>query len=93
LFSTFASALVIATSTRILTYLVTCLALPALRRRRDVTAPLFNLKAGVPIAVTCVAVLLFLLFQSSWTELAMLVAVSGAGLIPWWLTGSRAVAR
>jgi amino acid transporter len=89
LLSTFASALVIATSTRILTYLVTCLALPALRRRRDVTAPLFNLKVGVPIAVTCVAVLLFLLFQSSWTELAMLVAVSGAGLIPWWLTGSR----
>jgi APA family basic amino acid/polyamine antiporter len=33
LFSTFAGALVIATSKRILTYLVTCLALPMLRRR------------------------------------------------------------
>jgi amino acid transporter len=49
-FSTFTAALVIATSTRILTYLVTCLALPVLRRRRDVTAPLFELRAGVPIA-------------------------------------------
>ena len=38
-FSTFTGALVIATSTRILTYLVTCLALPVLRRQRDVAAP------------------------------------------------------
>ena len=92
-FSTFAGALVIATSTRILTYLVTCLALPVLRRRRDVTAPSFELRAGVPIAVACAVVLVLLLFQSSWTELATLVGVSAAGLLPWWLTRSRAVAQ
>ena len=84
-FSTFAGALVIATSTRIVTYLVTCLALPVLRGRRDLTAPLFELRAGVPIAVACTAVLVFLLFQSSWTELATLVGVSAAGLLPSWL--------
>jgi basic amino acid/polyamine antiporter, APA family len=85
LFSTFAGALVIATSTRVVTYLVTCLALPALRRRSDVPAALFQLRAGVPIAVACTLVLVFLLFQSSWVELATLVAVSAAGLVPWWL--------
>lgn len=83
LFSTFAGALVIATSTRILTYLVTCLALPTLRRRRDVAPPLFELRAGVPIAVACAVALTFLLFQSSWTELATLVGVSAAGFLPW----------
>jgi basic amino acid/polyamine antiporter, APA family len=56
-FSTFTGALVIATPTRILTYLVTCLALPVLRRQRDVAAPLFELRAGVPIAVACTVVL------------------------------------
>ena len=81
--------LTLATSTRVLTYLVTCLALPVLRRRREVTAPLFELRAGVPIAVTCAAVLSFLLFRSSWTELATLVGVSAAGLLPWWLFGSH----
>ena len=88
-FSTFTGALVIATSTRILTYLVTCLALPVLRRRRDVTAPLFELTAGVPLAAACTVMLASLLFQSSWTELATLVGVSAAGVLPWWLARSR----
>ena len=92
-FSTFTGALVIATSTRILTYLVTCLALPVLRRQRDVAAPLFELRAGVPIAVACTVVLASLMFQSSWTELATLVGVSAAGLLPWWLARSRALAE
>jgi basic amino acid/polyamine antiporter, APA family len=85
LFSTFATALVIATSTRVITYLVTCLALPALRRRSDVPAALFELRAGVPLAWSCALVLVFLLFQSSWRELATLAAVAAAGLLPWWL--------
>jgi basic amino acid/polyamine antiporter, APA family len=88
-FSTFAGALVIATSTRIVTYLITCLALPVLRGRRDLTAPLFELRAGVPIAVACTAVLVFLLLQSSWTELATLVGVSAAGLLPSWLAAFK----
>ena len=92
-FSTFTGALVIATSTRILTYLVTCLALPVLRRQRDVAAPLFELRAGVPIAVACTVVLASLMLQSSWTELATLVGVSAAGLLPWWLARSRGLAE
>ena len=88
-FSTFTGALVIATSTRIVTYLVTCLALPVLRWRREVPAPLFELRAGVPIAVGCTVMLMFLLFQSSWMELATLVGLSAAGLLPWWLARSR----
>ena len=92
-FSTFTAALVIATSTRILTYLVTCLALPVLRGRREVATPLFELTAGVPIAVACAVVLVFLLFQSSWTELATLVGVSAAGLLPWWLARRAGASR
>ena len=88
-FSTFTGALAIATSTRILTYLVTCVALPVLRRQRDVPAPLFVLRAGVPIAVASTVVLTVLMFQSSWTELVTLVGVSTAGLLPWSLARSR----
>jgi amino acid transporter len=89
LFSSFAGVLVIATSTRILTYLVTCVALPVLRRRPDVPPPLFEFRAGVPIAVACTVMLSALLFQSSWTELMTLVGVSAAGVLPWWLGRSR----
>lgn len=89
LFSTFTGALVIATSTRVLTYLVTCMALPVLRRRREVTAPMFTLPVGVPISMVCTVVLAFLLFQSSWTELATLIGVTAAGLLPWGLARSR----
>ena len=92
IFSTFTGALAIATSTRILTYLVTCVALPVLRRQRDVPAPLFVLRAGVPIAVASTVVLTVLMFQSSWTELVTLVAVSTAGLLPWSLARSRGLA-
>jgi amino acid transporter len=87
LFSTFASALVIATSTRVLTYLVPCLALPILRRRADVPAALFHVPGGVAIAVGSSVLLGFLLFQSSWTELATLAAVSAVGLLPWAIRG------
>jgi amino acid transporter len=89
LFSTFAGVLVIATSTRILTYLVTCVALPVLRRRPDVPPPLFEFRAGVPIAVACTVMLSALLFQSSWTELMTLVGVTVAGALPWWLGRAR----
>jgi len=55
-----------------------------LRRRREVTAPMFKLRAGVPIAVACTVVLAFLLFQSSWTELATLADLRhGNGVLPW----------
>ena len=90
LFSTFATALVIATSTRVLTYLVTCLALIALRRRPDVPAALFHLRAGGAIAAMCTVLLVFLLVQSSWVELATLAAVSAVGLVPWIVTRRQA---
>jgi hypothetical protein len=47
--------------------------------------PFFGLRASVPIAVACAVALTLLLFQSNWTELATLVGVSAAGLLPWWL--------
>lgn len=89
LFSTFAGALLIATATRVLTYLITCLALIALRRQPAVTAPAFHLPFGVPIAWTCSLILVFLLFQSTMTELLMLLAVGAAGLVPWYLLRGR----
>jgi amino acid transporter len=89
LFSTFATALVIATSTRVLTYLVSCVALPVLRRRADVPAALFRVRAGDAVAVACTLLLVYLLLQSSWVELATLAAVSAVGLLPWALTGRR----
>jgi basic amino acid/polyamine antiporter, APA family len=89
LFSTFAGALLIATATRVLTYLITCLALIALRRRQTAAPAAFHLPLGVPIAWICSLVLVFLLFQSTARELLMLLAVGAAGVVPWYLFRKR----
>ena len=64
-----------------MTNLVTRLVLPGLRRRQQVTSPLFEPGADVAIAFARSVVLTFRLFQSSWRELTTLVAVSAAGLL------------
>ena len=65
---TFASAALLSTIFRLITYAITCAALPALRRRRDVETALFSLPAGNAISALAVLIVLWLLSSSSWRE-------------------------
>ena len=80
--SSFLTALTISTISRLLTFAVACLALPALRRRSDVEPATFALPGGAAIPVAAVALTVWLLSNSSRTEL---VAVTGAALAGWLL--------
>jgi hypothetical protein len=55
LFSTFISALTISTIVRLVAYMATCAALPALRRRADVPPPAFSIRAEWLVSAGAIA--------------------------------------
>jgi basic amino acid/polyamine antiporter, APA family len=71
LYTTFISALTIATIVRLVTYMVTCVALPALRRRSDVPAPAFWAPAGWLVSAGAVGLGVWLLSNTAWAELRL----------------------
>jgi len=80
-FSTFISALTISTIVRLVAYIATCVALPALRRRSDVPAPMFRAPAAWLVSTGAVALGIWLLSNTTWAELrvgAMAVVVGVA---------------
>src|SRR5207244_9355349 len=66
--SSFVAALTISAIARLVTYAVTCAALPVLRRRADVPAPAFNVRGGPIIAVAALALAVVLLSDSTLRE-------------------------
>jgi amino acid transporter len=68
-FSTFISALTISTIVRLVAYIATCVALPALRRRSDVPAAAFRTPAGWLVSTGAVALGVWLLSNTAWAEL------------------------
>jgi amino acid transporter len=70
-FSTFISALTISTIVRLVAYIATCVALPALRRRNDVPAPAFRTPAGWLVSTGAVALSVWLLSNTAWAELRL----------------------
>jgi APA family basic amino acid/polyamine antiporter len=65
---TFASAATLSTTIRLITYAVTCAALPILRRRRDVEKALFSLPAGDVVSAIAIVLVAWLLSSSAWRE-------------------------
>jgi amino acid transporter len=59
--SSFYSAVTIATTTRLLIYATTCLALPVFRRRNNVPAARFTAPFGVAAAILSIALIFWLL--------------------------------
>jgi amino acid transporter len=70
-FSTFISALTISTIVRLVAYIATCAALPALRRRSDVPAPAFCTPAGWLVSAGAIALGVWLLSNTAWAELRL----------------------
>jgi len=79
--STFTTAISIAVGTRVLSYIVVCAALPALRRRRDVAPARFRLPAGDLVAALSIIASLALIAAARLAELVELTALVVAGLV------------
>jgi basic amino acid/polyamine antiporter, APA family len=75
--SSFVAALTISTIARLVTYAVTCAALPVLRRRKGVPAPMFKVRGGPVIAVAALMLAVWLLANSTLRE-AVTATIAGA---------------
>ncbi len=81
--TTFTSALTITVGLRVIIYLVTCAALPLLRRRRGQAAAAFRVPAGDVVAVLSVATCAGLLAMRPWAETRQLAIALVLGVVAW----------
>jgi len=92
IFSSFLSALAIATITRLLIYATTCAALPILRRRHESKAE-FQLPFGVGVAVISLLLIVWLLTNVDFTKEGLpIVVATSVGLVIYfvsWLFTAR----
>ena len=81
--TTFASAVTITVGLRVLIYIVTCAALPVLRRRVGHATASFRAPAGQVLAVVCVVICVGLLASRPWADIIQLAATVALGLLVW----------
>jgi amino acid transporter len=79
--SSFVAALTISASARLVTYAVTCAALPVLRRRKDVSTAVFRLPGGSIIAVAALLLSAWLLANSTLREAIQASIAAAVGLL------------
>jgi basic amino acid/polyamine antiporter, APA family len=79
--SSFVAALTISAIARLVTYAVTCAALPAFRKRSDVPAPAFKVPGGPVIAVAALLLAVWLLWNSSRDEKFLSLIAAAVGLL------------
>src|SRR5438552_5853896 len=79
--SSFVVALTISAIARLVTYAVTCAALPVLRRRSDVPAPMFKVRGGPIIAIAALLLAIWLLANSTLREAIQAVGAAAVGLL------------
>jgi basic amino acid/polyamine antiporter, APA family len=78
--SSFVAALTISAIARLVTYAVTCAALPVLRRRTDVPTPAFKVHGGPIIAVAALILAVWLLANSTLREAVTAVIAAAVGM-------------
>ncbi len=79
--SSFVAALTISAIARLVTYAVTCAALPVLRRRKDVPVPQFKVPGGPIIAIAALLLAIWLLANSSLREAATSLIAAAVGMV------------
>jgi amino acid transporter len=84
LLSTFISALTISTIIRLMVYMATCAALPALRRMAEVPRAVFVVRGGPVIAGLACVLSAWLLSNSTAYELRLVAAAAVLGLLIHW---------
>lgn len=87
--TTFVSALTVTVGLRVLIYLVTCAALPVLRRRLAPAS--FMVPGGSFLAVACIVVAVILLAVRPWAETRQLAIAVLLGLAGWGITRLRII--
>jgi APA family basic amino acid/polyamine antiporter len=86
--TTFASAVSITVGLRVIVYIVTCAALPVLRRDGTRSPAAFRAPAGTALAIACVLVCLGLLASRPRGDIIQLAVVLALGWLAW-LAASR----
>jgi|CXWL01.1.fsa_nt_gi amino acid transporter len=84
LMTTFTSALTITVGLRVIIYLVTCAALPVLRRSDDSASTVFRVPAGRWVSALCVVMCAVLLLARPIGEMIQFLVVLAIGLLLWW---------
>jgi amino acid transporter len=79
--SSFVAALTISAIARLVTYAVTCAALPVLRRRADVPMPAFKVRGGPIIAVAALLLAVWLLTNSTRKEAYTALIAAAVGMV------------
>jgi amino acid transporter len=79
--SSFVAALTISAIARLVTYAVTCAALPVLRRRTDVPAAIFRIRGAPVIVVAALVLSVWLLAHSTLREAVQSAIAAGIGLV------------
>jgi amino acid transporter len=79
--SSFVSALTISAIARLVTYAVTCAALPVLRRRKGSPAPMFRVRGGPVIACAALILAAWLLLNSARSEAVTAAIAALVGLL------------
>ena len=83
IYSSFLSAVTIATVTRLLVYAATCLSLPVFRRRADVPPAKFTAPAGIACSILALVLIGWLLAEVNYTKegLAIIAAMAVGAII------------
>jgi len=89
LFSTFLSALTVSTIVRLLAYVATCAAVPALRRRPDVPPASFTMRSAPVVWMAAIALSVWLVSTSPWNEMRLAAAFVAFGVAMYWVLSSR----
>jgi APA family basic amino acid/polyamine antiporter len=82
----FASAAILSTIIRLITYAVTCAALPVLRLKSGYSHALFVTPAGWAVSVAALCLIGWLFSSSSWSEARLVLLAAGTGVVlflPW----------
>ena len=79
--SSFVAALTISAIARLVTYAVTCAALPVLRRRADAPAAIFPVRGGTIIAIAALGLAIWLLVNSTLKEAITALIAAAVGIV------------
>jgi amino acid transporter len=86
---TFITAATISTLIRLMTYAVTCAALPVLRQRRNDRPARFTVPAGPIVSIAALAMVAWLFSNSTWNEVQLVAAAAAVGLPFYFLRSVR----
>jgi APA family basic amino acid/polyamine antiporter len=81
LWSTFTRQLTLSAIARLLSYGVTCAALPALRRKSDTHPAMFKTPAGIAVSIAALALAAWLLSNSTWLDARDSMIAAALGLL------------